>query len=142
MLDRIGPSIIVVHSAGGPFSWLVMNERPQLVKGVVNVEGAGATPFMQGAVYGLRRGFDPRFKHLRPGLVLQKMMLEDGLRRGDRCYDLGTGSHDTKLAWRTSVQTSYRFTFFPRLVLRAQLLRWNRWLRRQLHGERDVACSS
>lgn len=53
MLDKIGPSIIVVHSAGGPFSWLVMNERPKLVKGIVNVEGAGATPFMQGASYGL-----------------------------------------------------------------------------------------
>ncbi|MEI8371795.1 MAG: GNAT family N-acetyltransferase [Planctomycetota bacterium] len=95
----------------------------------------------QGAVYGLRRGFDPRFKHLRPGLVLQKMMLEDGHRRGDRCYDLGTGSHDTKQAWRTRVQTSYRFTFFPAMVLRAQMLWWNRWLRRQLHGERDIACS-
>ena len=93
------------------------------------------------AVYGLRRGFDPRFKHLRPGLVLQKMMLEDGHGHGDRCYDLGTGSHDTKQAWRTGLQTSYRFTFFPALVLRAQLLRWNRWLRRQLRGEHDIACS-
>ncbi len=72
----------------------------------------------QTSVYGLRRGFDPQFKHLRPGLVLQKMMLEDGHRRGDRCYDLGTGSHNTKQAWRTTVQTSYRFTFFPALVLR------------------------
>ncbi|MGO9110559.1 MAG: GNAT family N-acetyltransferase [Thermoguttaceae bacterium] len=96
----------------------------------------------QGAVYGLRRGFDPQFKHLRPGLVLQKMMLEDGHRRGDRCYDLGAGSHDTKQAWRTSLQTSYRFTFFPALVFRAQLLWWNRWLRRRLHGEHDIACSS
>ena len=95
----------------------------------------------QDAVYGLRRGFDPRFKHLRPGLVLQKMMLEDGHRRGDRCYDLGTGSHDSKQAWRTGLQTSYRFTFFPALVLRAQLLRWNRWLRRRLRGEHDIACS-
>ena len=96
----------------------------------------------QGAVYGLRQGFDPRFKHLRPGLVLQKMMFEDGHRRGDRCYDLGTGSHDTKQAWRTGVQTSYRFTYFPALVFRAQLLRWNRWLRRRLHGDHDIACSS
>jgi CelD/BcsL family acetyltransferase involved in cellulose biosynthesis len=96
----------------------------------------------QGAVYGLRRGFDPQFRHLRPGLVLQKIMLEDGLRRGDRCYDLGTGSHDAKEAWRTNLQTSYRYTFFPALVLRAQLLWWNRWLRRRLHGEHDIACSS
>lgn len=94
------------------------------------------------AVYGLRRGFDPQFKHLRPGLVLQKMMLEDGQRRGDRSYDLGTGSHDIKRAWRTSVQTSYRFTFFPALVFRAQLLCWNRWLRRRLYGDHDIACSS
>ena len=69
------------------------------------------------------------------------MMLEDGHRRGDRCYDLGTGSHDTKQAWRTSMRTSYRFTFFSALVFRAQLLRWNRWLRRRLHGEHDIACS-
>jgi len=94
-----------------------------------------------GAVYGLRRGFDPRFKHLRPGLVLQKLMLEDGQRRGDRCYDLGTGSHDAKQAWRTNLQVSYRFTFFPALVFRAHLLRWNRWLRHRLRGEHDIACS-
>ncbi len=94
-----------------------------------------------GEIIGLRRGFDPRFKDLRPGLVLQKMMLEDGHHRGDRCYDLGTGSHDAKQPWRTSFQTSYRFTYFPGLVLRAQLLRWNRWLRHQLHGEQDMACS-
>src|SRR5208337_4686720 len=85
----------------------------------------------QGGVYGLRRGFDPQFKKLRPGLVLQKMMLQDGLQRGDRCYDLGVGSHDTKQPWRTHLQTSYRFTFFPVLALRAQLLWWNRWLRRR-----------
>ena len=109
----------------------------------VNDEPAAFTYNYQwrGAVYGLRRGFDPRFKLLRPGLVLQKMMLEDGHRRGDRSYDLGTGSHESKLAWRTSVRTNYRFTFFPALVFRAQLLRWNRWLRRRLRGEHDVACT-
>jgi CelD/BcsL family acetyltransferase involved in cellulose biosynthesis len=96
----------------------------------------------QGSVYGLRRGFDPRFKHLRPGLVLQKMMLEDGHRRGDRFYDLGTGSHETKRAWRTKVQTSFRFTYFPAFDVRAQLLRWNRWLRRCLYRNHDVACTS
>ena len=40
LLDKIGPSIVQVHSAGGPFSWLVANERPNLVKAIVNVEGA------------------------------------------------------------------------------------------------------
>ncbi len=62
LLDKIGPSIIMVHSAGGPFSFLVMNERPKLVKAIVNVEGAGATPFMQGATWGLSElplAYDP-----------------------------------------------------------------------------------
>ncbi len=42
LLDKIGPSIVLVHSAGGPFSWLAANERPNLVKAIVNVEGFGA----------------------------------------------------------------------------------------------------
>ena len=53
MLDKIGPSIVMVHSAGGPFGWLVANERPKLVKAIVNVEGAGANPFAQGSPWGL-----------------------------------------------------------------------------------------
>jgi CelD/BcsL family acetyltransferase involved in cellulose biosynthesis len=94
-----------------------------------------------GAVHGLRRGYDPKFRHLKVGLVLQKMMLEDGSHRGDQTYDLGTGSHDNKAPWRTKLQTSYRCTFFSAAVLRAQLLWCNRWLRRQLRGENDIACS-
>src|SRR5437867_438774 len=41
LLDKIGPAIIQTHSAGGPFGWLVANERPNLVKAVVSVEGGG-----------------------------------------------------------------------------------------------------
>jgi pimeloyl-ACP methyl ester carboxylesterase len=52
LLDKIGPAIIQVHSAGGPFSWLVANERPKLVKAIVNVEGAGM-PFGNGTAWGL-----------------------------------------------------------------------------------------
>ncbi len=95
-----------------------------------------------GTVYALRKGFDPRFARLSPGLVLQKLMLEDGHRRGDRLYDFGTGDHHSKAAWRTSVHANYRFTYFPATVLRAQLLWWNRWLRGRLRGERDIACST
>src|SRR5690349_5601485 len=40
LLDKIGPAIVMVHSAGGPFSWLVANERPGMVKAILNVEGA------------------------------------------------------------------------------------------------------
>jgi pimeloyl-ACP methyl ester carboxylesterase len=42
LLDRIGPAVIVTHSAGGTFGWLVANERPALVKAVVSYEGSTA----------------------------------------------------------------------------------------------------
>ncbi|MGA2068680.1 MAG: GNAT family N-acetyltransferase [Thermoguttaceae bacterium] len=94
-----------------------------------------------GRLYGLRKGFDAEFAHLRPGLVLQYLVLEDGWRRGDRSCDLGVGSHDSKRHWQTAVATSYRFTHFPAAVVRAQLLRLNRWVRRKVHGQHDLACA-
>jgi pimeloyl-ACP methyl ester carboxylesterase len=52
LLDRVGPAIIQVHSAGGPFAWIVTNERPNLVKALINVEGGGQ-PFANGTPWGL-----------------------------------------------------------------------------------------
>jgi pimeloyl-ACP methyl ester carboxylesterase len=40
LLDRIGPAIIVTHSAGGPSGWLAMAARPDKVKGVLAIEPA------------------------------------------------------------------------------------------------------
>lgn len=40
LLDRIGPAIMVTHSAGGPSGWLAMEARPNLVKGVLAIEPA------------------------------------------------------------------------------------------------------
>ena len=96
---------------------------------------------MDGRVYGLRKGFDPDFAAMSPGLVLQQRMLQDGFDRGDRHYDLGVGYHDAKRHWQTSTVTSYRFTHFPSIVSRVQLLRMNRWLRRRIYGESDIACA-
>lgn len=44
LLDRVGPAIIVTHSAGGPSGWLAMDARPEQVKGVVAIEAAGNLP--------------------------------------------------------------------------------------------------
>jgi pimeloyl-ACP methyl ester carboxylesterase len=52
MLDKLGPSIIVTHSAGGPFGWIVAEARPNLVKGIIAIEGAGA-PFQGQNIWGL-----------------------------------------------------------------------------------------
>ena len=52
LVDRIGPTILVTHSAGGPFGWLVANERPNLVKALVSFEGATAPLVGQGGAAG------------------------------------------------------------------------------------------
>jgi len=41
LLDRIGPAVLVTHSAGGPVGWLVADARPELVKGIVALEPMG-----------------------------------------------------------------------------------------------------
>jgi pimeloyl-ACP methyl ester carboxylesterase len=40
LLDKIGPAILVTHSAGGPSGWLSLAARPNLVKGVLAIEPA------------------------------------------------------------------------------------------------------
>ncbi len=41
LLDRIGPAVLVTHSAGSAFGWLVADARPNLVKAIVAVEPLG-----------------------------------------------------------------------------------------------------
>jgi pimeloyl-ACP methyl ester carboxylesterase len=57
LLDRIGPAVLLSHSMGGPFGWLVADVRPALVKAIVAVEPIGP-PFltMPGGMGGLDWG--------------------------------------------------------------------------------------
>ena len=41
LLDRIGPAILLTHSASGPSGWLAADRRPGLVKAIVSVEPMG-----------------------------------------------------------------------------------------------------
>jgi pimeloyl-ACP methyl ester carboxylesterase len=41
LMDRIGPAILMTHSAGGPSGWLIADARPDLVKAIVAVEPLG-----------------------------------------------------------------------------------------------------
>jgi len=41
LLDKIGPAVILTHSQSGPFSWLIPDARPKLVKGIIAIEPAG-----------------------------------------------------------------------------------------------------
>ena len=48
LIDRIGPSVLVTHSAGGPAGWLIAAARPQLVQAIVALEPFGP-PFRPAA---------------------------------------------------------------------------------------------
>jgi pimeloyl-ACP methyl ester carboxylesterase len=48
LLDAIGPSILLTHSAGAPAGWLTADARPALVKGIIAVEPLGP-PFANSA---------------------------------------------------------------------------------------------
>lgn len=41
LLDRIGPAVILTHSASGPDGWLIADRRPELVRAIVTVEPMG-----------------------------------------------------------------------------------------------------
>lgn len=41
LLDRIGPSVVVVHSQSGAYGWPLVQERPDLVKALVALEPSG-----------------------------------------------------------------------------------------------------
>ena len=41
LLRRIGPSILLTHSRSGAFGWLIADDVPELVKGIVAVEPSG-----------------------------------------------------------------------------------------------------
>ncbi|HVW16775.1 MAG TPA: hypothetical protein VHB30_00875, partial [Solirubrobacteraceae bacterium] len=41
LLDRIGPAILVTHSAGGPTGWMTTDARPELVRAHVAIEVMG-----------------------------------------------------------------------------------------------------
>jgi len=61
LLDRIGPSILLVHAFGGFFAWGVADRRPNLVKAIMCMEING-NPFMPQLRWGLTAGpmtYDP-----------------------------------------------------------------------------------
>lgn len=48
LLERIGPAVVMTHSAGGPMGWLMADARPDLVRALVALEPLGP-PFREAA---------------------------------------------------------------------------------------------
>ena len=95
----------------------------------------------RGSIYRLSTGWLPGLAAFGPGTVLQRLLLEDGFRRGDHRYDMGTRPFRCKRQWQTSRLTSYRYTHFPSTAPRAQLLRLDGWLQDRFRARERIAIS-
>ncbi|HUG70382.1 MAG TPA: GNAT family N-acetyltransferase [Pirellulaceae bacterium] len=80
----------------------------------------------QGSEFGLRIGYDPKFKSGRPGTVLIHRMLQDVFIGDRRQFDFGEGDSRYKHDWRTAALPSFRICHYAKTSLRAQALRWKR----------------
>ena len=80
-----------------------------------------------GSLIGVRRGHLPEFTQCGAGNVLFMHMLRDSFLREDRSLDLGPGSTEVKHRWSTRTANSYRYTHYPLLAPRVQLLRLKHW---------------
>lgn len=90
----------------------------------------------RGHLFGLRMGFNRAVSEHGAGTVLMRRMLEDSFARGDHTFDLGPASLDCKKPWQTSIETSYRYTYFAGAP-RAQALRIKSHVKKWL-GRGDV----
>jgi pimeloyl-ACP methyl ester carboxylesterase len=41
LMDKIGPAVLIGHSQAGPAGWLLADNRPSLVKGIIAIEPSG-----------------------------------------------------------------------------------------------------
>ncbi len=69
LLDKIGPAILLTHSAGAPMGWMVLDARPDLVRAIIAVEPVGP-PFSERAggklawgITGAKLTFEPRVEN-------------------------------------------------------------------------------
>ncbi len=81
-----------------------------------------------GLVYGLRRGFNAELSRTGLGTVLLWNTLKDSAQRGDRIYDMGIGSLESKRHFQNRTIPIIRLSHFPSSVPRTQFLRLGRWL--------------
>jgi pimeloyl-ACP methyl ester carboxylesterase len=96
LLERIGPAILITHSAGGPMGWLVADARPSLVKAIIACEPVpawGMGPMLQlpWGLAAVRLGYDPpvsdpselrtvEMPPLEPGQLPFRLLAEPGRR--------------------------------------------------------------
>ena len=103
LLDRIGPSIVFVHSQAGQYAWPLAQERPALVKAIVGVEPSG--PPVHDLVV---KGGEPRFGVTFDAATKQDEA-EDQFRDSPELKAYGLGDHP--LAYAPTISASSPLEF-------------------------------
>ncbi|NOZ39586.1 MAG: GNAT family N-acetyltransferase [Planctomycetes bacterium] len=93
----------------------------------------------EGKLFGLRMGFDRGFAKRGVGKALMGWLLEDSFARGDRVIDMGIGDYDFKRRFRTDVETSQRYLYYPWQAWRGQSVRLSHWIKSCWTTEKKVA---
>lgn len=97
-----------------------------------------------GTVYALRAHFDEGYASCSPGTYLDSVIVQQLFNQGYRCYDMGPGAADYKLAWTDKTYACYLIEVYNRGVYPQMLERLEnswipairgsplvRWIRRQ-----------
>jgi CelD/BcsL family acetyltransferase involved in cellulose biosynthesis len=92
----------------------------------------------QGEIFGLRMGYDREAREMGVGKVLLTRFIEDSFERGDRALDLGIGEFDFKVRFRTDIEMSYHYSYYPWNAWRSQSVRISQWLRQRFVVEEPV----
>ncbi len=93
----------------------------------------------EGRFFGLRMGFDRNFAKQGVGKALMGWTLEDSFARGDRVIDMGIGDYDFKRRFRTGVETSQHYVYYPWKAWRGQSVRFSHWIKSCWTTEENVA---
>jgi hypothetical protein len=96
----------------------------------------------QGNVLAWHSGSDPAFQEQGVERVLLARMIADSFERDDQHYHFGHDSTDVAQAMRTHMESSYRYTYYPRTALRARALRlkyqWKAWWSQRGSGKNQT----
>jgi CelD/BcsL family acetyltransferase involved in cellulose biosynthesis len=82
-----------------------------------------------GAIHGLRIGYDPDYAKVGAGKVLWAKTFRDSFQRGDHWYDVGPDSLEIKQNWLTHVVPVYAYAYYRPLAPRTQLVRLGQLIR-------------
>jgi CelD/BcsL family acetyltransferase involved in cellulose biosynthesis len=89
----------------------------------------------RGFVSALRTAYDPEFAHEGAGAVNHARTVANCFAQGDHTFDMGPlAFKEYKTDWLTGLRPTYRYTYFPPTVVRAQLIRGKRMIESQLRS--------